>query len=299
MRKAFIQLHAAILLAGFTGILGRLIELNEGVLVWYRLFISVITLWIIFSIQRTIERVSFRDLMLITGTGLIAALHWVTFYGSIKYANVSVAVVCFSAIGFFTALLEPLIVHKPVKWIECLLGLLTIAGIYIIFHFDPRYKTGIIIGIISALLASIFPILNRQFVQRLKVETVTVYELTGGLISLTLLLPLYLLISPADTLLPSKADWLWLLALGWFCTVLAFHFSMNALKKISAFTVNLSYNLEPIYTIILAFLIFKEDKELSDAFYIGLSLIMLSVLLQSFLVYRKNRINQDDAGSFR
>lgn len=286
MRKAFIQLHIAILLAGFTGILGRLIELNEGVLVWYRLFISVVTLWILFAIQRKIERLSPRDLLLITGTGLIAALHWVTFYGSIKYANVSVAVVCFSAIGFFTALLEPLIVRKPVKWIECFLGLLTIAGIYIIFHFDPRYKTGIIIGIISALLASIFPILNRQFVQRLKVETVTLYELSGGLISLTLLLPLYFQISPAATLLPSKTDWLWLLVLGWFCTVLAFHFSMNSLKKISAFTVNLSYNLEPIYTIILAFLIFKEDKELSEAFYFGLSLIMLSVLLQSFLVYK-------------
>ena len=156
MRKAFFQLHIAVFLAGFTGILGRLITLNEGVLVWYRLLISSITMWILFSLMKRVQRISVKDMFRITGVGCIAALHWTSFFGSIKYANISVALVCFSAIGFFTALFEPLITYRKFAWQELLLGLLCMLGIYIIFHFDPRYKTGIIIGIISAMLAAIF-----------------------------------------------------------------------------------------------------------------------------------------------
>ncbi len=289
MRKSFFQLHAAILIAGFTGILGRLIDLNEGWLVWYRLLIAAGTLWVMYYFSGKIKKLSTRDWLLITGTGCIAALHWLTFYGSIKYANVSVAVVCFSAIGFFTALFEPLINHTKLKWTECLLGLLAIAGIAIIFHFDPQYKTGILIGILSAMLGSLFPVFNVRFVQRLPVETITLHELTGGFIFLSLLLPFYFQLSPATKWTPGWSDWAWLFVLSWVCTVLAFHLSMNALKKISAFTVNLSYNLEPVYTILLAFLIFKENKELSAEFYMGLSLIVLSVLLQTLFVIKARR----------
>ena len=198
MKKAFLQLHAAVLLAGFTGILGRLITLNEGLLVWYRLLITVITLWVLFFFTGKIARISFRELLKIFAVGFIAALHWVTFYGSIKYANISVALVCFSAIGFFTAILEPLILRKKFSWQEILLGLMVIACIYLIFHFDPQYKTGIIIGIISALLGSMFPIFNRSFLQRHSSETVTLYELTGGLLTLSLIMPSYLILFWAD-----------------------------------------------------------------------------------------------------
>ena len=290
MRKPFLQLHAAVFLAGFTGILGRLIELNEGWLVWYRLLIASLTLWVLNFFFSKIQRLSARDWLLITGTGCIAALHWVTFYGSIKYANVSVAVVCFSAIGFFTAIFEPVILRKKIQWTECMLGLLAIAGIGIIFHFDPQYKTGILIGLLSAMLGSLFTIFNGRFVQRLPVETVTLYELTGGWLCLSLLLPLYLQLSPATTWIPTWSDWAWLLVLSWICTVLAFYLSMNALKKISAFTVNLSFNLEPLYTIILAFILFRENRELSSGFFIGLALIVLSVLLQTLKVMKTKHI---------
>ena len=286
MRKAFFQLHAAILIAGFTGILGRLIDLNEGWLVWYRLLIAAATLWIMYYFSGKIKKLSLRNWLLITGTGCIAALHWLTFYGSIKYANVSVAVVCFSAIGFFTAIFEPWINHTKLKLTECLLGLLAIAGIAIIFHFDPQDKTGILIGVLSAMLGSLFPIFNVRFVQKLPVETVTLHELSGGFLFLSILLPFYFQLSPATKWIPGLSDWAWLFVLSWICTVLAFHLSMNALKKISAFTVNLSYNLEPLYTIILAFIIFKENKELSAEFFIGLSLILLSVVLQTLFVIR-------------
>src|SRR4029450_7884319 len=148
MKKAFFQLHFAILLAGFTGILGRLITLNEGLLVWYRLLISSVTMWILFSLTKQLQKVSIKDILKLTGIGFLAAIHWVTFYGSIKYANVSVALVCFSAVGFFTALVEPLLLRVRIKWIEVFLGLMVIAGIYLIFHFNPQYKTGIILGLI-------------------------------------------------------------------------------------------------------------------------------------------------------
>lgn len=289
MRKAFLQLHMAVFLAGFTGILGRLITLNEALLVWYRLLIAVLTLWVMYSLQRKLHRISLAGVARIMGVGIIVALHWVTFYGSIKYANVSVALVCFSATGFFTAILEPLITRKPFNINELLLGLLVIAGISLIFHFDPQFKTGIIVGVVSALLSSLFPVFNRLLVQEHKPETVTLYQLSGGFLFLTILVPFYLHYIPADHIIPTVSDIGWLLVLGLFCTVWAFNLSMNALKKISAFTVNLTYNLEPLYGIALAFLVYREDKLLSGTFYIGILLIVLSVVLHTALVYRKHR----------
>jgi len=289
LRKAFLQLHIAVLLAGFTGVLGRLITLNEGLLVWYRLLFSSVTLWILFYFTRKLRRISFKEFLKIFGVGLIAALHWVTFYGSIKYANVSVALVCFSAIGFFTAIFEPLVFRTRIDIWELLLGLMVIGGIYIIFHFDPQYKIGIVVGIISALLGSLFPIFNRVLLRTHSTETITVYELTGGFLALSIMLPFYLRLFPADHLIPTLSDFWWLLVLSWLCTVLAFQLSMNALKKISAFTVNLSYNLEPVYGILLAFVIYQENRELKSSFYVGLSIIILAVALQTLDVYVKHR----------
>jgi drug/metabolite transporter (DMT)-like permease len=291
MRKAFFQLHIAVFLAGFTGILGRLITLNEGLLVWYRLLITVITLWVLLFFQKKLQWITAAGMAKIIGVGAVVALHWVTFYGSIKYSNVSVALVCFSAIGFFTAILEPIIVRSAFNKTELLLGLMVIAGIYLIFHFDPQYKTGIIIGIISALLASFFPIFNRMLVQQHTPETVTLYQLSGGFLFLTILLPFYLHYFPTQHIIPDLKDTAWLLVLSWFCTVLAFNLAMNALKKISAFTVNLTYNLEPLYGIALAFIVYREDKHLSDTFYIGLLLIVISVFLHTWLVYKSHKQN--------
>ncbi|MBO9566535.1 MAG: DMT family transporter [Niastella sp.] len=289
MRKAFLQLHGAVVLAGLTGILGRLIDLNEGLLVWYRLMITAVTLWVLFFFTKKLQRTSFREVLKIVGVGAIAALHWVTFFGSIKYSNVSVGVVCFSAIGFFTAIFEPIIARKKMNWVELLLGLIAVIGISLIFHFDPQYKTGIIVGLISAWLGCLFPIFNRQLLQKHTAETVTLYELSGGFLFLSVLLPFYLNYFPADHLLPGWTDLIWLLILAWLCTVWAFHLSMNALKKISAFTVNLTYNLEPLYSIVLAFLLFREDKQLADSFYLGLLLIVISVLLQNWFFYRAHK----------
>lgn len=285
MKKALLSLHAAIFLAGFTGILGRLITLNEGLLVWWRLFITSCTLAMIFLFTGGLQKVALSLHLRILATGAVVALHWVLFYGSIKYANVSVALVCFSAIGFFSAFLEPLILRKKIDWTEVLYGTLAIAGIWLIFHFDKQYKLGILLGIISSLFAALFSVLNKKIIKHISPQSLTFYELTGGLVVLTLGMPFYLRSFPEDHILPAAGDFFWLLVLSWFCTVLAFNLSLQALKKISPFTVNLSYNLEPVYGIILAFIVYDEHEYLSSGFYYGLSLILLTVVLQTRRLY--------------
>jgi drug/metabolite transporter (DMT)-like permease len=287
MKKAFIQLHIAVFLAGLTAILGKLITLNEGMLVWYRMMITAITLGLLLLFRKELERLTLRDTFKLFGVGTIVALHWVTFYGSIKYSNVSVGVTCLSAIGFFTAFLDPLIRRKRIDFTEVFFGLLAIAGIYLIFDFYPQYKLGILFGIISAILSSIFPILNKDLLKRFSPKTVTLYEMSGGAIALMFILPFYLHAFPAGNYLPTAKDWGWLLILCWLCTVVTFILGLNALKKITPFTANLAYNLEPLYSIALAFIIFKENKYLSSGFYYGLTLILLAVILQMAHVYWK------------
>lgn len=297
MKKAFIQLHIAVFLAGFTAILGKLIGLNEGLLVWYRLLITVLALGILLYIRKEWGRIPRKDMWRIFGVGAIVGVHWITFYGSVKYANASVALVCFSATGFFTALLEPALVNRRIDVMEILLGLLAIAGIYIIFDFYPQFKTGIIFGIISAVGSATFPILNKRLLERYEPPILTFYELGGGLLALTVLVPVYLLQFPADYYLPTYSDWGWLLILALLCTVLSFDLQLNALKKISAFTANLSYNLEPVYGIIMAFIFFHEGSSLTWHFYTGLSLILLAVVLQMVRVavaQRKQRQPADN-----
>ncbi len=287
MKKAFLQLHIAVFLAGFTAILGKLILLNEALLVWYRILITVFVLgaWIFYKKQ--LQTLPAKDLLKIAGVGLIIALHWVTFYGSVKYANVSVALVCFSATGFFTALLEPVLLRKKMQWTELFLGLLAITGIYIIFDFHPQYKTGILFGILSAIGSALFPVFNKQLLLKFSPTTLTFYEMGGGLLFLSFFIPFYLYFFSATYYFPSAADWGWLIILAVLCTVVSFNLQLNALKKISAFTANLTYNLEPVYGIIMAFIFFGESKNLHPGFYWGLAFILLAIILQMLIVWQQ------------
>lgn len=295
MRKAFLQLHISVFLAGFTGILGRLIHLNEGLLVWYRLLITAVTMWILFWLTGKLRRIPLKDILRLSGIGFLAALHWVTFYGAIKYANISVALVCFSAVGFFTALLEPLIMRTRFRWAEVFLGLVVMAGIYIIFHFDPRYKTGIILGVISSVLIAVAIILLKQMVKRINPETLLTYQLSGGFLLLTAMMPFYLYRFPTNYIIPDLNDFLWLLVLAWICSVIAFQFSAYALKKLSAFTVNLTFNLEPVYGIILAFIVYRENELLSKWFFLGFLLIALALLTHVWMLLRAARKSKSHA----
>jgi drug/metabolite transporter (DMT)-like permease len=284
MKKALLQLHAAVFLAGFTAVLGKLIMLNEGLLVWYRLLLTVATLGILLPVTRQLQKVGIKDVLALAGIGAIVAIHWVSFYGSIKYANISVALTCFSATGFFTAIFEPFILKKRFNWADVLLGLMAIGGIYIIFDFHPQYKTGILFGVIAAIGSALFPIFNKKLLVRVTPRTLTFYELGGGLVALSMMVPAYLYYFPAAYYLPTGSDWLWLLVLAWLCTILSFDLQLNALRKISAFTANLTYNLEPVYGIILAFIFFRENEFLNAGFYFGLALIIAAVVLQMIRV---------------
>ncbi|MEO8765797.1 MAG: EamA family transporter [Ginsengibacter sp.] len=289
MKKAFLQLHIAVLFAGFTAILGKIITLNEGLLVWYRMLLSAVSLGFILVLRKELTRISFLNMAKFFGIGAIIAVHWVAFYGSIKYSNVSVSVTCFSAIGFFTSFFEPLIMKRRIDWVEVLLGLLAIAGIYLIFSFYPQYKTGIIFGIISAMLASIFPIFNKNILKKFSPKAVTFYEMTGGFLALCIIIPFYMDFFPASYYIPTFSDWAWLIILAWICTILSFILQLNALKVISPFTANLTYNLEPVYAIVLAFVIFGENKYLGPGFYMGFALILLAVAFQMMRVWIQQR----------
>lgn len=288
MKKAFLELHFAVLLAGFTGVLGRLITMNEGMLVWYRMLITAATLWVIMSLTKKLQKISVKEMFRISGIGFLAALHWVFFFASIKYSNVSVGLVCLSVVGFFSAILEPLINRVKINITELIFGLLSVFGIYLIFHFDTQYKTGITLGIISSFFAALFPILLKLSMNKTNMQTVLTWQMTGGFIALSFLMPVYLYYFPVESFSPSMSDFLWLLVLALLCSVIAFQFSLNALKKLSAFTVSLSYNLEPLYGIIMAFIIFKENKTLNEGFYLGLTVVCLTLMLHMFLLKRKS-----------
>lgn len=287
MKKALVQLHIAVWLAGFTGILGALISLNEVWLVWYRIAITVLTLFIFRLWSPSLQAISPKLRNKLLGIGAIVGLHWVFFYGSIKLSNVSVGLVCFASVGLFTSITEPIFNRTRFSIEEFLLGLLSLIGIYIIFHFDTRYRTGIILGTISSILSAIFSALNKKYVEVTPRRDMLYFEMVGGLAGVSLLLPLYYQFFPSTQHLPSLADWGWLLILSWACTILAFECMLRSLRHISAFTQALTLNLEPVYGIIMAFIFFHENQVVQPSFYTGCALIILSVCLQMFRIYQK------------
>lgn len=286
MKKALLQLHLAVFLWGFTGVLGRLITLNETWLVWYRLLITVVSLFILFFFFKKIKKLPLRSAFYIGGIGTIQALHWVCFYGSIKYSNITIALTCLSTSALLSSLIEPVALKKKFDAFEIILGLFAIAGILIIYNSHLNFSVGIIIGLLSALLTVIVSVLNKKMINQYKAETIALYQLTGGFIGLTFLLPVYHLFFPVLHSQPIAIDWLWLILLSWICTIFTFLLYINSLKKVSAFTMNLTLTLEPVYGIILAFLIFKENRYLSDWFYAGFGLISFAVAIHMWRLLR-------------
>ena len=291
MKSALIRLHTAVFLWGFTGVLGRLISLNEGWLVWWRMFITAITLWVYFFFSGKIQKVSLRDFLKIASIGTILAVHWLLFYGSIKYANVSIALTCLATTGLLSAIIEPLFFRRKINTKELLLGTFALAGIVIIYFSNLQFSVGIYIGLLSALATVIVSVLNKKIVTGFTPQVITLYQLTGGFLGLTILMPLYNYLLHSNIQYPQQWDWLWLAILACFCTVLTFILYIGALHKVSAFTVNLTLTLEPVYGIILAFAVFQENKYLSNYFYIGFALILVAVLLQMRRVVKQQRSN--------
>jgi drug/metabolite transporter (DMT)-like permease len=280
IQAALLRMHLAVFIWGFTGVLGRAITLNEGLLVWWRLLITVITLWVVFYFLGWIRKIKRKDFFKIAAIGTVLALHWLCFYGSIKYANVSVALTCLATSGLFSAIIEPIFFRKRINAIELFLGLFALAGIAIIYFSNLKFSVGIYIGLAASLFTVLVSVMNKKLVDGHEPQTICLYQLTGGFLGLSLLMPLYNYLFPSKVMVPVGYDWLWLVILSWLCTIITFFLYIYALRRLSAFTMNLTLTLEPVYGIILAFVFYNESKDLSQYFYIGFGLILLAVILQ-------------------
>ena len=283
--KAYIQLHIAVFLFGFTAILGKLISLEETALVWNRLWIATLGLLCIPGVIREIRSISTIDLLRFCGIGVLVALHWLTFYGSIKVGqSASVTLACLATTTLFTSILEPVITRSKFQWVELLLGILVIIGIYFLNGVGTTYYWAIIIGITSAFLAALFSTLNKKHIGNQNTLSVSAIELAAGFIFISMCYPLIQKYLPQARWSPLGMDWLWLIILGLLCTSLAFALAINSLKTLSAFISNLSINLEPVYGILLAIWLLNEDALLNAHFYIGTSIILSAVVLHPILL---------------
>lgn len=291
-QKAYLQLHLAVFLFGFTAILGKLITLEQTALVWNRLWIAVLGLVFIPGVLKGIQGIKTINILKFSGIGVLVALHWLTFYGSIKVGNsASVTLACLATSALFTSILEPVITRSKFQWVELLLGLLVILGIYFLSGVGESYHWAIVIGITSAFLASLFSTLNKKYITGQNTLSVSTIELAAGFIFITITYPILQYIFPQPQWLPTGHDWWWLLVLGLLCTSLAFALSLEALKEISAFISNLSINLEPVYGILLAIWFLNEDAQLNFDFYLGTGIILSAVLLHPIITKIQKRKN--------
>ncbi len=289
-------MHLAVLLWGFTAVLGRAISLDAPVLVWYRMLMTAAIMAAILTYRKLWVKIDRRDLWQLILIGGLISLHWVGFYGTVKYANASIALVCLSTASVFTSLLDPLVNKGKYDLFEVLLGLLALCGVYLIYRFQQFFGIGILFGIIAAILSSVFTVLNKRIAYKYPARTMVFYEMTTGWLFITMLLPLQFVFFPATRFMPYADDlfsshwfhndWLWLIILSLCCTVWAQSLALTALKKLSSFTVTLSVNLEPVYGILLAFFFYHENKQLHNGFFIGMGLILLSVVLQMVRLLR-------------
>ena len=283
--KNYVLLHFIVFIWGFTAILGALITIDAIPLVWYRMLLAVLFIAIYFLWKKKSFKVDREGILKFFFTGVVIALHWVFFFKAIKVSNVSVALVTMSTGAFFTALIEPVFFKRKINVLEMFLGLLVIAGLYIIFNFESQYKLGIIYALIASFLGALFAVLNGLFIKKYTADTISFYQLFFGVVFITI----YLLFSNSFSVsffqIPAS-DWMYLIVLSSICTAYAFIASVQVMKYLSPYTVMLTINLEPIYAIVLALFIFGDKEQMSSTFYLGAFIVLFVVLLNGII---KNR----------
>ena len=279
-RKGYLQMHIAVFLFGFTAILGDLINLPALTLVWWRVFITTFSLLFLVNALKLFRNIPTKTLLQFMGVGALVGLHWLCFYGSIKMANASVALVCFAMASFFTALVEPLILKTKLNPYELGLGLIIVPGMaLVVSDLDVQMINGVIVGMISSLLIAFFSVLNKKYIKFADEMSITFLELGSAWLFLSLLLPFFLWQEEHSIRFfpPSTLDWAYMLALALLCTTLPYILSLKALHHISAFAANLTFNLEPVYGIVLAWLILNDHEEMSPRFYGGVVIILVTI----------------------
>ncbi len=289
-RKAYLYMHLSILLWGLTGVFGRGIKLDAELLVWYRMLITAISMLAYILYVRKSLSIPRSDLLRLAGIGIVLAVHWVFFYSAIKASNISIALSMLASQGLFTALAEPLVSEKKFRWDEMIFSVTAMLGIWLIFSVEQSYTRGIVYGLLAAFIGAFFNILNKKEVEKHGPVVVSFYEIVIGLLGLSGYLAFYIHQYHPAKLWPDTPDWIQLVVLAVLCTHVTLILSLAALRHLSVFTLNLSINLEPVYTIALAFLIFHENKHLHTGFFIGAAIIMGSVVLETWSQYRRKPI---------
>ena len=282
----YVKLHFIVFLWGFTAILGKLISIPTVEMVFYRTLIAAAALGLLLAFRKkslTIKRSTIITLIL---TGFIVSFHWITFFGAARLSNVSVSLVGFATASLWTAILEPLSNREKIKGYEIILGLVVICGIVVIFSFDFKYRVGFLVGMLSGLLASVFSIINARFIRRTDAYSITFYEMVGATLGIALFFPFYktfFALNGELQLSPTSLDWLYIAILALACTVYAFTVMVELMKRVSVFFIQLTVNLEPVYGIIMALIIFKDEEKMSWKFYLGTMIILSAVLAYPYL----------------
>lgn len=290
--KYHLLMHVIIIIWGFTGILGKLIELSADILVWYRIifaFIGLLFLLPFFKVPFKLARK--KDLWKLVLVGVITALHWVAFYKAISLSTASLAVLCLSTTTLHVSWIDPIIMKRKFSWIEGLFGLLVIYGIYFVSSdFKPEEYEALAYGLVAALLAAIFSVSNAKLVQTIPSAQISLYEMLTGIIFLTVVLLANGNMN-MEALAMTTSDFWWLIVLGVVCTSFPFMLMIDVVKQLGAFTASLTINLEPVYTMILAIVILQENQELSYNFYFGALMIVLVVVANTIVKSKMRKKN--------
>ncbi|WP_298224463.1 DMT family transporter [Flavobacterium sp.] len=286
--KSYLHLHLIVFVWGFTAVLGALISLDAMPLVWYRMGLAVIFILIYIWYQKIPIRLPKKILFQLLMAGIIIALHWFTFFRAIKVSNVSVTLACLSTGAFFTSFLEPIWLKRKIIWYEVFFGVIVVIGLSIIFRVESRYIEGILLALSCAFLSALFSVINSKFAKTYNPAVISFYEILGGVLFFTVLL-LATQSFDAKFFQISAKDWMYLAILSSVCTAYAFIASVKVMKFLSPYTVMLTINLEPIYGIILAVIVFQEKEKMSTEFYIGALIILSTVILNGIVKYAKSK----------
>jgi drug/metabolite transporter (DMT)-like permease len=295
--KDYLLLHFIVLIWGITSILGLLISLPALELVFYRTLLASLGVAILMVWRKESMLVPAAQLIKIVGVGILISLHWIFFFWSAKVSTASVCLAGMATTSLWTAFVDPIINRTKIKWYEVALGLLVISGLVVIFQFESGYWLGLSLALLSAFLSALFSVFNARLTFRHTPYQITLYEMAAASLFALLFMPIY------SEFLNDGApiqwawmglDWLWMLILSGICTVYAFSVSVELMKRVSVFTINLTINLEPVYGILLAVLVFGEKEKMTPQFYYGTLIILISVLIYPVLNYwnkRKKAIN--------
>lgn len=286
--KSYLHLHVIVFIWGFTAILGKLISLEALDLVWYRMLFASVIMTFVVLLNKEKVKVPFHIFIGFLLCGIIIAAHWLTFYQAIKVSNVSITLACLSTGAFFASILEPIFYKRKVIWYELLFGVIVVIGLGIIFNVETKYTTGIYLAVSSAFLSALFSVINGKYAKEYDPNIISLYELSSGVFFLSGYLFFAGSFTPAFFVL-SMNDLIWLFLLSSICTAYAFSASVKVMKFLSPFTVMLTINLEPIYGIILALLIFDDTEEMTPLFYVGALLILITVIANGIVKSKKKK----------